>query len=76
MLIHIKKTEDYITGDLDNIKNLYEEKFKLIKKSEVEKLDLDVVEVLEVCLKSLNEKKDRELKMLKLGEKFLQNQMN
>ncbi len=46
----------------------YEEKLKLIK-SEVEKLGLDIVEALEVCLKALNERKIENLKMLKLVKK-------
>ncbi|MCT7446497.1 phosphate signaling complex PhoU family protein [Aliarcobacter skirrowii] len=46
----------------------YEEKLKLIK-SEVEKLGLDVVEALEVCLKSLNEKKIENLKNVEISEK-------
>ena len=45
----------------------YEEKLKLIK-SEVEKLGLDVVEALEVCLKSLNERKIENLKNLSFLE--------
>ncbi|MDX4026942.1 PhoU domain-containing protein [Aliarcobacter skirrowii] len=46
----------------------YEEKLKLIK-SEVEKLGLDVVEALEVCLKSLNERKIENLKNVEISEK-------
>ncbi|HAC70221.1 MAG TPA: PhoU family transcriptional regulator [Arcobacter skirrowii] len=46
----------------------YEEKLKLIK-SEVEKLGLDVVEAIEVCLKSLNERKIENLKNVEISEK-------
>lgn len=46
----------------------YEEKLKLIK-SEVEKLGLDIVEALEVCLKSLNERKIENLKNVEVSEK-------
>ncbi|AZL53095.1 PhoU family transcriptional regulator [Aliarcobacter skirrowii] len=46
----------------------YEDKLKLIK-SEVEKLGLDVVEALEVCLKSLNERKIENLKNVEISEK-------
>lgn len=46
----------------------YEEKLKLIK-SEVEKLGLDVVEALEVCLKALNERKIENLKNVEVSEK-------
>ncbi|AXX83913.1 phosphate signaling complex PhoU family protein [Aliarcobacter skirrowii] len=46
----------------------YEEKLKLIK-SEVEKLGLDVVEALEICLKSLNERKIENLKNVEISEK-------
>ncbi|MDX4057374.1 PhoU domain-containing protein [Aliarcobacter skirrowii] len=46
----------------------YEEKLKLIK-SEVEKLGLDVVEALEVCLKSLNDRKIENLKNVEISEK-------
>ncbi|NLN13078.1 MAG: PhoU family transcriptional regulator [Arcobacter skirrowii] len=46
----------------------YEEKLKLIK-SEVEKLGLDVVEALEVCLKSLNERKIENLNNVEISEK-------
>ncbi|MDX4066316.1 PhoU domain-containing protein [Aliarcobacter skirrowii] len=46
----------------------YEEKLKLIK-SEVEKLGLDVVEALEVCLKALNERKIENLKNVEISEK-------
>ena len=46
----------------------YEEKLKLIK-SEVEKLGLDIVEALEVCLKALNERKIENLKNVEVSEK-------
>ncbi|MGJ0339180.1 phosphate signaling complex PhoU family protein [Aliarcobacter cryaerophilus] len=46
----------------------YEEKLKLIK-SEVEKLGLDIVEALEVCLKALNERKIENLKNVEISEK-------
>ena len=46
----------------------YEEKLKLIK-SEVEKLGLDIVEALEVCLKALNERKIENLKNVEVREK-------
>lgn len=46
----------------------YEEKLKLIK-NEVEKLGLDVVEAIEVCLKSLNERKIENLKNVEISEK-------
>ena len=46
----------------------YEEKLKLLK-SEVEKLGLDVVEALEVCLKALNERKIENLKNVEVSEK-------
>ncbi|MCT7468811.1 phosphate signaling complex PhoU family protein [Aliarcobacter cryaerophilus] len=46
----------------------YEEKLKLIK-SEVEKLGLDVVEALEICLKALNERKIENLKNVEVSEK-------
>ena len=46
----------------------YEEKLKLIK-SDVEKLGLDIVEALEVCLKALNERKIENLKNVEVSEK-------
>ncbi|PRM89717.1 PhoU family transcriptional regulator [Aliarcobacter cryaerophilus] len=46
----------------------YEEKLKLIK-SDVEKLGLDIVEALEVCLKSLNERKIENLRNVEVSEK-------
>ena len=46
----------------------YEDKLKLIK-SEVEKLGLDIVEALEVCLKALNERKIENLKNVEVSEK-------
>ena len=46
----------------------YEEILKLIK-SEVEKLGLDIVEALEVCLKALNERKIENLKNVEVSEK-------
>ena len=46
----------------------YAEKLKLIK-SEVEKLGLDIVEALEVCLKALNERKIENLKNVEVSEK-------
>ena len=46
----------------------YEEKLKLIK-SDVEKLGLDIVEALEVCLKALNERKIENLKNGEVSEK-------
>ena len=46
----------------------YEEKLKLIK-SEVEKLGLDIVEALEVCLKALNDRKIENLKNVEVSEK-------
>ncbi|MGJ0356139.1 phosphate signaling complex PhoU family protein [Aliarcobacter cryaerophilus] len=46
----------------------YEEKLKLIK-SEVEKLGLNIVEALEVCLKALNERKIENLKNVEVSEK-------
>ena len=46
----------------------YEEKLKLIK-SEVEKLGLDIVDALEVCLKALNERKIENLKNVEVSEK-------
>ena len=46
----------------------YEDKLKLIK-SEVEKLGLDIVEALEVCLKALNERKIENLKNVAVSEK-------
>ena len=48
----------------------YEEKLKLIK-SDVEKLGLDIVEALEVCLKALNERKIENLKNVEVSEKKL-----
>ena len=46
----------------------YEEKLKLIKR-DVEKLGLDIVEALEVCLKALNERKIENLKNVEVSEK-------
>lgn len=46
----------------------YEEKLKLIK-SDVEKLGLDIVEALEICLKSLNERKIENLRNVEVSEK-------
>ena len=46
----------------------YEAKLKLIK-SDVEKLGLDIVEALEVCLKALNERKIENLKNVEVSEK-------
>lgn len=46
----------------------YEEKLKLIK-SDVEKLGLDIIEALEVCLKSLNERKIENLRNVEVSEK-------
>mgnify|MGYP003433455905 FL=1 len=46
----------------------YEEKLKLIK-SDLEKLGLDIVEALEVCLKALNERKIENLKNVEVSEK-------
>ena len=63
-----KKKQKIILQEIWIMLKPYEEKLKLIK-SEVEKLGLDIVEALEVCLKALNERKIENLKMLKLVKK-------